>query len=71
MDAQIKDLQRKFLICKESENDTFRFPWSKKPRMDFLRPYHGCNLHQVAFSGVIRLIFPLMFFSATQRSTAR
>ena len=27
------------LICEESENDTFRFPWSKRPRMDFLRPY--------------------------------
>jgi len=37
--AQIKNLNRKFLICKESENDTFRFPRSKKPRMDFLRPY--------------------------------
>jgi hypothetical protein len=37
--ARINDLQRKSLICKESENDTFRFPWSKKPRMDFLRPY--------------------------------
>ena len=30
------------LICKESENDTFRFPWSKKQRMDFLRPYQDC-----------------------------
>ena len=39
MGAQINDLQRKLLICEESENDTFRFPWSKKPRMDFLRPY--------------------------------
>jgi len=37
--AQINDLHRKLLICKESENDTFRFPWSKKPLMDFLRPY--------------------------------
>jgi len=27
------------LICEESGNDTFRFPRSKKPRMDFLRPY--------------------------------
>jgi hypothetical protein len=26
MGAQINDLQRKLLICEESENDTFRFP---------------------------------------------
>jgi len=39
MGAQINDLQRKLLICKESENHAFRFPRSKKPRMDFLRPY--------------------------------
>ncbi len=37
--AQINDRQCKSLICKESENDTFRFPWSKKSRLDFLRPY--------------------------------
>jgi len=37
--AQINDLQRKLLICEESENDTFHFPRSKKPRMDFLRQY--------------------------------
>jgi len=37
--AQINDWQLKSLICEESENDTFRFPWSKKPRMDFLLPY--------------------------------
>ncbi len=36
--AQINDLLRKLLICEESENDTFRFPRSKKPWMDFLRP---------------------------------
>jgi len=30
MGAQINDLQRKLLICKESENRVFRFPWSKK-----------------------------------------
>jgi len=29
--AQINGLQRKLLICEESENDIFRFPWSKKP----------------------------------------
>ena len=29
--AQINDLHRKSLICKESENDTFHFPQSKKP----------------------------------------
>jgi hypothetical protein len=34
--AQINDRQCKSLICKESENDTFRFPWSKKSRLDFL-----------------------------------
>jgi hypothetical protein len=28
--AQINGLQRKPLICKESENRVFRFPWSKK-----------------------------------------
>jgi hypothetical protein len=37
--AQINDWQCKSLICEESENHTFRFPWSKKPLMDFLRPY--------------------------------
>ncbi len=36
--AQISDLRCKLLICEESENDIFRFPLSKKPRMDFLRP---------------------------------
>jgi len=30
MGAQINGLQRKLLICKESENRTFRFPQSKK-----------------------------------------
>jgi len=30
MGAQINGLQRKLLIRKESENRTFRFPWSKK-----------------------------------------
>jgi hypothetical protein len=39
MGAQINDLQNKSLICKETENDTFRFPLSKKSRQDFLRPY--------------------------------
>ncbi len=29
--AQINNLHRKSLICEESENDTFRFPQSKKP----------------------------------------
>jgi len=38
--AQINDLRCKLLICEERENDTFRFPWSKKPLRDFLRPYH-------------------------------
>jgi len=28
-------------ICEESGNDTFRFPWSKKSRPDFLRPRPG------------------------------
>ena len=30
MGAQINGLHRKLLICKESENRTSRFPWSKK-----------------------------------------
>jgi len=30
MDAQINGLQRKLLICKESENCVFCFPWSEK-----------------------------------------
>jgi hypothetical protein len=37
--AQINDRQCKSLICEESENDTFRFPWSQKSRMDFWRGY--------------------------------
>jgi len=37
--AQINDRQFQSLICEESGNDIFRFPWSKKPRMDFLRPF--------------------------------
>jgi len=37
--AQIGDLPRKLLICEERENDIFLFPLSKKPWMDFLRPY--------------------------------
>ncbi len=39
--AQINDLHRKLLICEESENDTFRFPRSKKPWMGFLRPINN------------------------------
>jgi len=38
--ARINYLQRKLLIREESENDTFRFPMSKKPLVDFLRHYH-------------------------------
>ena len=38
MGAQINDCRYKSLICKESENDTFHFPRSKKPILDFLRP---------------------------------
>jgi len=30
MGAQINSLRRKLLICKESQNRAFRFPWSKK-----------------------------------------
>jgi len=37
--SKIDGLHRKLLICEESENDIFRFPRSKKPWMDFLRPY--------------------------------
>ncbi len=43
--AQINDLHRKLLICEESENDTFRFPRSKKPWMDFLRHYQSQSIH--------------------------
>ncbi len=44
--AQINDLQCKLLICEESENDIFRFPLSKKPKMDFLQPYKKTNLQE-------------------------
>jgi hypothetical protein len=37
--AQINDRQCKSLICEESENDIFRFPFSQKSRMDFWRGY--------------------------------
>jgi hypothetical protein len=37
--AQINEWYCKSLICEESGNDTFRFLKSKKPRMDFVRPY--------------------------------
>jgi len=63
MGARINDLQRKSLICKESENDTFRFPWSKKPRMDFLRPYQELfrqTISRVTLAeGLTFLLFPL------------
>jgi len=39
MGAQINDQQYKSLICEESENDIFRFPFSQKSRMDFWRGY--------------------------------
>jgi hypothetical protein len=38
--AQINGLQRKSLICKESENDTFRFPWSKKATNGLFTTHH-------------------------------
>ncbi len=41
MGAQINDRQNRSLICEESENDTFRFPFSKKFRMNFLRGYQS------------------------------
>jgi hypothetical protein len=37
--AQSNELSCKSLFCEESGNDAFRFPWSKKARLDFLRPY--------------------------------
>ncbi len=37
--ARIRDRLSMSLIHEESENDTFRFPWSEKSRLDFLRPY--------------------------------
>jgi hypothetical protein len=42
--AQINDWHFKSLICEESGNHAFRFPRSKKPRMDFLRPYQSNRL---------------------------
>ena len=42
--AQINDQECESLICNESENDTFLFPWSKKFRLDFLRPYQDPGL---------------------------
>jgi len=36
MGAQTNGLHRKLLICKESENHTFRFPGSHKKAMDGL-----------------------------------
>jgi len=32
------------LIREESENRSLGFPWSKKPQMDFLRPYQAPRL---------------------------
>ena len=46
--AQINDGCCKSLICKESGNHAFRFPRSKKPRMDFLRPYQQLELGKCA-----------------------
>ncbi len=37
--VQYKGRQGLSLIREESENRVFHFPLSKKPRMDFLRPY--------------------------------
>jgi hypothetical protein len=37
--AQINDRYCKSLICEERENDTFRFPWSQKFRLNFWRGY--------------------------------
>ena len=56
---QINDQRCKSLICEESENDTFRFGWSKKPRMDFLRPYNrapvwGARINDGGYKSLIR-----------------
>jgi len=37
--TQINGVHRNPLICKETENHTFRFPLVKSPGMDFLRFY--------------------------------
>jgi hypothetical protein len=36
--ARINDINRESLIREGSGNHAFRFPWSKKPLTDFLRP---------------------------------
>ena len=41
MAHQVVVLRDRSLICEGSENDAFHFPWSKKPRMDFLRLYQS------------------------------
>jgi len=41
MGARINDVNLESLIREGSGNDVFRFPQSKKPRMDFLRPYQS------------------------------
>jgi hypothetical protein len=61
MGARINDLQRKLLICEESENATFRFPWSKKPRMDFLRPYQIWTIDPDPITQ--NMLYPLLTFS--------
>jgi hypothetical protein len=37
--ARRDDKQLQSSIREESENDTFRIPWSEKSHQDFLRPY--------------------------------
>ncbi len=37
--ARINDINLESLIREGSGNDAFRFPMSKKPLTDFLRPY--------------------------------
>ena len=67
--AQINDRQCKSLICEESENDTFRIPWSKKPIMDFLRPYQKFPHGDVSsLRGLIFVCFELLYGTRTSPS---
>ena len=53
--AQINDSHRKSLICEERENDAFPFPWSRKSRQDFLRPYQGWDCQCVGSHDMFKL----------------
>jgi len=50
----IHDHKYESLIREESENDTFRLPWSKKSRLDFLRPYQDSQMTHSCGHGLLR-----------------